>query len=140
MARTIVIPAPGRNGMQDLQDIRNRIIPMMELAAENYTDRTAPGYPVIVDEVERGTVGLELDPNFALYITSDGETLSAEVYRRLSRTDNRANAGRQKYGGAPLSDRRPLSADVDDQTLRNLIAELQSYVNFQPGFMFISDD
>lgn len=126
--------------MQQLQDIRNRILPMMEHAREQYTGRVAQGYPVIVDEVDRGTVGLELDPNFALYITDEGGNLSAEVYRRLSRTDNRANAGRQKYGGAPLSDRRPLPADVDDQTLRNLIAELQNYLNFQPGYLFITDD
>lgn len=126
--------------MQQLQDIRNRILPMMEHAVEQYKGRVAPGYPVIVDEVDRGTVGLELDPNFALYITADGETLSAEVYRRLSRTDNRSNAGRQKYGGAPLSDRRPLPADVDDQTLRNLIAEVKNYINFQPGYLYITDD
>lgn len=126
--------------MQELQGIRDRILPMMEHAAEQYRDRVAPGYPVIVDEVDRGTVGIELDPNFALYITSDGQGLSAEVYRRLSRTDNRANAGRQKYGGAPLSDRRPLPADVDDQTLRNLIAELKNYLNGQPGYLYISED
>lgn len=126
--------------MQELKDIRDRILPMMEVAAEQYRGRTAPGYPMIVDDVERGTVGLELDPNFALYITEDSEGLSAEVYRRLSRTDNRSTAGRQKYGGAPLADRRPLSPDADDQTLRNLIAELKNYINYQPGFLYITDD
>ena len=126
--------------MQELQDVRDRILPMMEHAAEQYKGRVTPGYPVIVDEVARGTVGIELDPNFALYITSDGSGLSAEVYRRLARTDNRATAGRQKYGGAPLSDRRRLPVDVDDQTLRNLIAELKNYINYQPGYLFLSDD
>lgn len=126
--------------MQELQDVRDRILPMMQHAAEQYKGRVAPGYPVIVDEVDRGTVGIELDPNFALYITSDAQGLSAEVYRRLSRTDNRATAGRQKYGGAPLSDRRPLPAGVDDQTLRNLIAELKNYLNSQPGYLYISED
>lgn len=126
--------------MQELKDIRDRILPMMEVAAEQYQGRVPAGYPMIVDEVDRGTVGLELDPSFALYITEDSEGLSAEIYRRLSRTDNRANAGRQKYGGAPLSDRRPLAADVDDQTLRNLIAELKNYLNYQPGYLYLSDD
>ncbi len=126
--------------MQALKDIRDRILPMMEVAAEQYKGRVPAGYPMVVDEVDRGTVGLELDPNYALYITEDGEGLSAEVYRRLPRIDNRSNAGRQKYGGAPLSDRRPLSADVDDQTLRNLIAELKNYLNFQPGYLYLSDD
>ncbi len=126
--------------MQELKDIRDRILPMMEVAAEQYKGRVPAGYPMIVDEVSRGTVGLELDPNFALYITEDSGGLSAEVYRRLSRTDNRSTAGRQKYGGAPLSDRRPLAADVDDQTLRNLIAELKNYLNVQPGYLYLSDD
>jgi hypothetical protein len=126
--------------MQDLQNIRNRVLPMFEVAAAQYQGRLAPGYPVIVDDVAKGMVGLELDPNFALYITSDDTGLSAEVYRRIGRTDSRAHAGRQKYGGAPLADRRPLSPDVDDQTLRNLIAELKNYVNYMPGLMFLSDD
>jgi hypothetical protein len=29
---------------------------------------------------------------------------------------------------------------VDDQTLRNLIAELKNYVNYQPGLLWLSDD
>jgi hypothetical protein len=126
--------------MQDIRDIRDRIIPMLELVEEQYRGRVHEGYPVIVDEPERGTVGVELDPSYALYITQDDTGLYAEVYRRLARIDNRATAQRQKYGGQPLSDRRPLPADVDDQTLRNLIAEVKNYVNFQPGMLWISDD
>jgi hypothetical protein len=126
--------------MQDIRNIRDRIVPMMEIAVDQYQGRVPAGYPIIVDDVERGTVGLEIEPNFALYITRDDTGLYAEVYRRLSRTDSRATAQRQKYGGAPLSDRRPLPPNVDDQTLRNLIAELKNYVNFQPGNIFLSDD
>lgn len=126
--------------MQDIRDIRDRFLPMLELVKEQYQQRVHVGYPVIVDEPERGTVGVEFDPSFALYITQDDTGLYAEVYRRLGRTDNRATAQRQKYGGQPLSDRRPLPADVDDQTLRNLIAEVKNYVNFQPGLLWLSDD
>jgi hypothetical protein len=126
--------------MRDLKNIRDRVIPMMEVAANQYQGRVAAGYPIIVDDLQRGTVGLELDPNFALYFTQDDTGLYAEVYRRLARTDSRATAQRQKYGGAPLSDRRPLPDVVDDQTLRNLIAELKNYVNYQPGLLWLSDD
>jgi len=126
--------------MQDLQNIRDRMMPMLEIARRQYEGRVAEGYPIIVDDVARGTVGIELEPSYALYITEDEQGMSAEVYRRLPRTDSRATASRQKYGGAPLADRRPLSPDVDDQTLRNLIAELKNYVNFQPGNIFLSDD
>jgi hypothetical protein len=126
--------------MQDLKSIRDRILPMMQIAVDQYQGRVQTGYPVIVDDVERGTVGLELEPSFALYITRDDTGMYAEVYRRMARTDARATAQRQKYGGAPLADRRPLSPDVDDQTLRNLIAELKNYVNFQPGNIWLTDD
>ena len=72
---------------------------MLELTQRQYEDRVPTGYPMIVDDVARGTVGIELDPNFALYITQDVQGLSAEVYRRLARIDSRATASRQKYGG-----------------------------------------
>lgn len=126
--------------MHDLENIRDRMIPMMQVAVEQYRGRMSAGYPAIVDEVERGTIGLEFDPNYALYITEDDTGVYAEVYRRMGRTDTRSTAGRQKYGGAPLADRRPLPEVVDDQTLRNLLAEMKNYVNFQPGLLWLSDD
>jgi hypothetical protein len=66
--------------------------------------------------------------------------LSSEIYRRYSRTDNRSSAGWQKYGGQPYVDRRPLGRVVSEQVLRNLIAELMSYYNSQPGLLYITDD
>lgn len=126
--------------MHDLKDIRDRILPMMQVAAEQYHGRVTAGYPVIINEPERGAVGLELDPNYALYITQDDTGLYAEVYRRMGRTDSQSTASRQKYGGRPMADRRPLPEDIDDQVLRNLIAELKNYVNYQPGMLWLSDD
>jgi len=113
---------------------------MFEVAAEQYRGRVPEGYPNVVDDPERGVVGLELDPSYALYITEDPEGLFAEVYRRLPRTDARASAGRQKYGGMPMSDRRPVTGELGDQQIRNLVGELQSYFNQQPGLIFITDD
>ena len=123
-----------------LDRIRERVLPMLEIAAENYRGRVPAGYPNVVDDPERGVVGLELDPNYALYLTAEGDQLFAELYRRLPRADARSSAQRQKYGGLPFQDRRPLPADVDDQGLRNLIAELQNAFNMQPGLLFITDD
>lgn len=115
------------------------MLPMMDIASARYADRVPAGYPHVIDNVERGTFGLEIDPSHALYITSNGTELFAEVYRRSPRNDNRASASRQKQGGVPFSDRRPLANDVDDETLRNLIAELMSYFNLQPGLIHITD-
>jgi hypothetical protein len=116
------------------------MLPMMQVAAAQYQRRVPGGYPNLVDAVENGTFGIEIDPSHALFVTSDGTDLFAEVYRRNPRTDNRTSASRQKPAGVPFSDRRPLAADVDDITLRNLIAELMSYFNQQPGLIHITDD
>ncbi len=117
-----------------------RLLPMLRAAALQYQNRVPSGYPVVVDSPESHTVGLEIDPNHGLYITGGPDGLTARMYRRAPRTDNRANAGRQKYGGVPFSDARPLAADVGDQELRNLIAELMSWYNSQPGLLYITDD
>jgi hypothetical protein len=122
-----------------LSSLRDRVVPMLRVAAENYAERVPAGYPVVVDRVEQGVVGLEIDPSYALYFTSDGARLFTEVYRRSPRTDARSSAGRQKESGIPFHDRRPLAPDVSDLGLRNLIAEMMSYYNVQPGIIHISD-
>ncbi len=123
-----------------LQDVRSRLLPMLQTAAQQYQNRVPSGYPVVTDSPESGTIGLEIDPSHALYIVEDGEELSARMYRRAPRTDSRSSSGRQKYGGAPFSDARPLSTDVSDHELRNLIAELMSWYNTQPGLLYITDE
>lgn len=123
-----------------LSEIRDRMMPMMQVAIDQYRQRVPAGYPHLVDAVESGTFGIEIDPSHALFLTSDGTDLFADIYRRSPRTDNRSSASRQKFAGVPFPDRRPIPADVDDQELRNLIAELMSYFNQQPGLIHITDD
>ncbi len=125
---------------ETLRGIRERMLPMLEAAAARYANRVPAGYPHVVDNVAGGMFGFEIDPSHALYITSDGADLHAEVYRRSPRTDNRASASRMKPAGVPFSDRRPLANNVDDETLRNLIADLMSYFNQQPGLLYLTDD
>ncbi|MBA2247481.1 MAG: hypothetical protein H0W23_05085 [Chloroflexia bacterium] len=126
--------------VEGLTEIRNRILPMFQIAAEQYRHRVPAGYPHVSDHPEQGTIGLEIDPNHALFITTDGDALFAEIYRRSPRTDNRAGAGRQKGSGLPLTDQRPLLSDASDQALRNLVAELMSHFNTQQGLLYITDD
>lgn len=126
--------------IQDLKEIRNRMLPMLQGVATQYEFRVPAGYPNVVDEPERGMIGVEIDPNFSLYITSDGEQLFAEVYKRQSRTDSRSSASRQKYAGLPFQDRRPLESNPSDQTLRNLIGEVKQAFNYQPGLLYITED
>lgn len=86
-----------------LDDIRGRIVPMFEVAAEQYRKRVPAGYPNVIDQPARGSLGLEIDPNFALFITHEGEAVYAEIYRRIPRTDSRTGAGRQRPAGVPLA-------------------------------------
>lgn len=126
--------------MSDLAEIRNRFVPILKVTANQYHGRVPEGYPHIVDSVDSGMVGLELDPNFALYVTQDNDGLFAELYKRESRIDTRATASRQKYGGAPNSDRRRVVDTLSDQELRNLVAELKNAFNTQPGLIYITED
>jgi len=126
--------------VQSLSGIRDRMLPMFEVAAERYRHRVPDGYPNVIDHPEQGTIGLEIDPNHALFITTNGEEMFAEIYRRNARTDNRASASREKFSGMPFNDQRPLAVDASDQALRNLIAELMSHFNEQSGLIHITDD
>ncbi len=125
--------------VQQLEGVRERLLPMLRFAAEEYRHRTPEGYPVVVDTPESGAVGIELDPDHALYVVSDGDQVFAEFYYRSFRNDARTSSSRQKYGGLPFPDQRTLQPDASDQALRNLIAELMSRWNFQPGIIHITD-
>ena len=122
-----------------LHEVRARMLPMLRFAAEEYRHRTPEGYPVVIDDPERGSIGLHLDPSYALHVVSDGDRLYADLSYRSSRTDARSSASREKFSGLPFDDRRPLDPTVSDQALRNLIAELMSRWNFQPGVIHITD-
>ena len=122
-----------------LEQVRERMMPMLRLVGEEYRPRVAEGYPAIVDSASNGVIGIEIDPNYALYITSDGKDLFADYYVRSSRIDARSSASREKFSGSPLYDRRPFSAYTTDVQLRNMIAELMARHNYQPGLIHISD-
>ncbi len=125
--------------VETLTTVRDRMLPMMELTAREYAHRMPAGYPKLIDEPNRGTFGLLLDPSHALHIVSDGTNLYAEMTARSSRTDARASAGREKYSGMPFNDRRLISEDVSDQELRNLLGELVSRYNMLPRIIHITD-
>ncbi len=126
--------------MSNLAEIRNRFIPILNVTADQYKGRVPAGYPNLVDDVEGGTLGLELDPSYGVYVTQDEEGLFAEMYKRSPRIDNRGYASYQKYAGQPVHDRRPLESIPTDQELRNLVAELKQAFNTQPGIIYITDD
>lgn len=125
--------------LETLSSLRDRMLPMLQITADQYRHRVPSDYPNVIDQVDRGVFGLEIDSSHALFITSDGTEMMAEIYGRNARTDNRASASREKFSGMPFNDQRPLAANASDQTLRNLIAELMSHFNMQPGLIHITD-
>lgn len=126
--------------MSNLAEIRNRFVPILKVTQEQYAGRVPAGYPNLIDDVDGGTVGIELDPSFGVYVTQDADGMFAEVYKRDPRIDARATAGRQKYAGTPFHDRRPITGNPTDQELRNLVAELKMAFNNQPGLLYITED
>ena len=125
--------------VEQLQGLRDRVMPMMAQVAEDYRDRTPEGYPVITDAPGEGVVGIEIDPSFGLFLTTDGTGLFVDLYTRSHRIDARASASREKFAGRPVEDHRSISADTSDNELRNLLAELLSRFNMQPLLIHITD-
>ena len=87
----------------------------------------------------RSPTGSWASKSTPLYFTVEGDQPYADFYWRSSRIDARTSAMREKFAGSPLYDRRPLSPSISDIELRNLIAELMSRYNYQPGLIHISD-
>jgi hypothetical protein len=124
---------------ETVNQLRDRMLPMLQVVAEEYQNRVPQGYPIVVDLPEQGTLGLELDPGHSLYVVTEGDQVYADAHYRSSRYDARSSASREKFSGMPMDNRRPLSADPTDQTLRNLIAELCSRFNSQQLLIHITD-
>ena len=122
-----------------LAGIANRFGPMLDQVREDYKGRVPEGYPTISRDANRGNYGIQLDPNFALFIVSDGEALFADMTYRSSRTDARSSASREKFSGMTVFDRRPIEPTISDQELRNLLAELLTRFNMQPLMIHITD-
>jgi hypothetical protein len=122
-----------------LQGLRDRVKPMLEQVAADYAGRVPAGYPAIIDAPAQGLFGIELEPSFTLYFTTDGESLFADFYYRSHRIDARTSASREKFAGRPVEDRRRLAPGVTDIELRNLIAEVLSRWNTQPLVVHVTD-
>ena len=126
--------------VDQLSAIRDRFMPMLTFAQQEYGYRVPAGYPIIHDEVERGAVGIEIDPAHSVYVTTDGQRLYSDITYRSTRYDTRSSASRAKYAGQTVVDRRELPDDVSDQELRNLMGEVMSRFNEQQTMLYITDD
>ena len=121
-----------------LSEIRDRMLPMMQVAAGSISS----GCPVAIRTLSMpsrmGPSGSRSIRATPLRDLEWQRPFAGSIAAIRAPTTGRAPAARSRRGA--FLDRRPLSANVDDQTLRNLIAELMSYFNQQPGLIHITDD
>jgi len=115
-----------------LEQIRVRVLPILEAIKTEYTGRTRKGYPAIIDNVQRGGVfGLTLDPGWAIYFMTDGERVFAELHETSLRTDTLSMANVEKFAARPSIDQREVDETWTDRDFRNLVSELLHGWNYQ---------
>lgn len=127
--------------LEILRQLRPVVMPMLEAFLERYTGRVRPGYPTLVDNIERGGVfGINLDPSFGAYFMTDGQSVYAEIHRVSLRTDTLSAANYEKFSGRPMQDRIDLDLDGDlVRQSRNVISRLLNAWTQQQTFLFRVD-
>lgn len=127
--------------IDQLKQLRMIVMPMLEACRDQYSNRGRPGYPHIIDNIERGGVfGINLDPGFGAYFMTDGSSVYAEIHRVALRTDTLSAANYEKFSGRPTQDRidLDLSGDLIRQS-RNVISRLLNAWAQQQTFLFRVD-
>ncbi len=115
-----------------LEEIRARVMPILQSIKTEYTGRTRSGYPSIVDNVSRGGVfGLSLDPGWAVYFMTDGKRIVAELHETSLRTDTLSMANVEKFAARPEIDQREVDETWQDSDFRNFVSELLHGWNYQ---------
>jgi hypothetical protein len=124
----------------DLRVLRDRMMPMIEALSEEWANRTEPGYPVMFDNVDAGGYfGVNLDPGYGLYVMVDNGELVAQLNVIAWRTDVRSAANQEKFTSLPAGGVKPVSPEMTDNQLRNLISELLAHWNVQPLVIRVTD-
>lgn len=130
-----------RSGIQqELRELRDRMVPMLRELARQFRGRVAPGYPVIVDDVESGGYfGLALAPEYGLYVLAEGERLVVQLQTVFWRTDVHSSAGRERFGATPRVSTLPISIRMSDAQIRDLLARVLANWHKQPLLIHQSD-
>ncbi len=126
--------------LENLRQLRDRMVPMFEALNEEWDNRTEEGYPIIFDNVEAGGYfGINLDPGYGLYVMIEDGQIIAQLNVIAWRTDVRSAANREKFASAPAGGWKLVSPEMSDNELRNLLAELLAHWNVQPLVIRVTD-
>jgi len=130
----------GARGREELRELRDRLLPILREIGQQFRGRGVPGYPVTVDDVELGGYfGWELAPGYGLYIVAEADGLVAQLQTMSWRNDVHASAGRERFGATPSVATLPISAEMSDAQLRNLVARVLASWHKQPLLIHQSD-
>ena len=124
--------APTVDPISRLNELRSQVLPLLNAVADEYRGRATIGYPVIIDNVERGGVfGITLSPNFGLYFMTDGTDLFTETHWMQLRVDALSMANTEKFAGRPEILREDIGDDYDFRDARRTMSRLQNRWNRQ---------
>jgi hypothetical protein len=113
---------------------------MVHELSRQFRGRGVPGYPVTIDDVESGGYfGWELAPGYGLYLVAEGDRLVAQLQTVSWRDDVHASAGRERFGATPNVTTVPISAEITDAQIRNLLAQILASWHKQPLLIHQSD-
>ncbi len=125
---------------EQLRELRDRMLPMLQELARQFRGRAVPGYPVIVDDVERGGYfGIALGPGYGLYVTAEPDRLVVQLQTVSWRNDVHAAAGRERFGATPRVTTFPISTAMADAQIRDFLARVSASWHKQPLLIHQSD-
>ncbi len=124
----------------ELERLRDRVLPILQAARQEYIGRVRTGYPMIVDNVRRGGIfGMHLDPGYGVFFMTDGERLFAELHFTSLRWDTLSAANAEKFAGKPVIEQYDIDSSWSEREARNLFAELLSKWNYQELRIYRTD-
>lgn len=125
---------------EQLRELRDRMLPMLHELARQFRGRAVPGYPVIVDDVERGGYfGIVLAPEYGLYVMAEEDHLVVQQQTVSWRNDVHWAAGRERFGATPRLTTFPISTEMSDAQIRDLLARVTASWHKQPLLIHQSD-
>jgi hypothetical protein len=135
-----IAPPSVASSIEALSQLRAVIMPMLEAVKKTYTGRVQTGYPMIVDNVQRGGYfGIALDTGYGLYFSTDGERVWADLRYISERTDTLADGSTEKFAGKPVFERFEVEPFWPARCYRDIVVLLLAHWNMRQSLIFRTD-
>jgi hypothetical protein len=135
-----IAPPPIASGNEALAKLRAVIMPILEAVKTTYNGRVQRGYPMIVDNVQRGGYfGIALDTGYGLYFSTDGERVWADLRYISERTDTLADGSTEKFAGKSVFERFEVEPFWPVHCYRDIVVLLLARWNMRQSLIFAVD-